>query len=246
MFKPPLCELLSASKRRLELTPAYVKLYSSPGKAGGFLRLLMPEQKQGLCGADITGVVLAGGLSSRLGHDKAKVRLMHGEEPDFLARAVAVLSSCCARVIVVGRTHPDHASYPDAVPGRGPVGGIATALAVSASACLALSCDLPFMEQRVLERLIACRAVRPHGALATSYRQQDTGHVEALVAIYEKEALPYFQACADAGRLKICLAVPRERQHFLDYTTDESLPFFNINYPADLLAARKIMQMMGR
>jgi molybdopterin-guanine dinucleotide biosynthesis protein A len=197
-------------------------------------------------GSEITGVVLAGGLSSRLGHDKAGIRLAHGDEPDFLARAAGVLAACCRRVIVVGRTHPDYESYADALPGQGPAGGIATALEVSSRACLVLSCDLPFMEQDVLERLIACRAARPAAALVTAYRQKDTGHVEALVAIYEKEALPCFRAGIGRGELKISLAVPLDRQHFLEYTADESLPFFNVNYPADLLVARKIMRMLGR
>lgn len=206
----------------------------------------MSESANGLCGRGITGVVLAGGRSSRLGHDKAKIRLTHGEEPDFLARAVSLLSFCCDRVIIIGRTYPGFEWYQDTVPGHGPVGGIATALAVSASACLALSCDLPFMEQKVLEQLIACRATRPDGTLSTSYRQKDTGHVEALVAIYEKEALPYFQTCVHEAKLKISMVVPQSRQHFLDYTAEDSLPFFNINYPADLLVARELMRMMGR
>lgn len=206
----------------------------------------MSEMKKRCCSADLTGVVLAGGLSSRLGYDKAKIRLVHGEEPDLLARAVAVLATCCERVIIVGRTHPDYESYPDAVPGCGPVGGVATALEISASACLVLSCDLPFMRQNVLERLIACRAGRPGDALATSYRQKDTGYVQALVAIYEKGALPFFQARIAECRLKIRRTIPWPRQHFLEYAADESLPFFNINYPADLHAARKIMRMMGR
>ena len=206
----------------------------------------MPEATERICGADLTGVVLAGGLSSRLGRDKAKIRLVHGEEPDFLARAAGVLAACCNRVVVVGRTHPAYECYPDAAPGNGPVGGIATALEICGSACLVLSCDLPFMEPGVLERLIACRTGRPAASLSTAYRQKDTGHVEALVAIYEKEALPYFQACLREGKFKISHAVPLARQHFLEYTADEALPFFNINYPADLLVARKVMQMMGR
>ena len=195
--------------------------------------------------SDLTGVVLAGGLSSRLGHDKAQARLAQGDEPDFLARAANVLSACCRRVIVVGRTHPDHECYPDRTPGYGPVGGIVTALELCASACLVLSCDLPFMEQGVLERLIACREARPTGTLSTSYRQKDTGHVEALVAIYEQEALPFFRDCLQERKLKISRAVPLTRQHFLEYTADEALPFFNINYPADLLVARKIIQLLG-
>ena len=206
----------------------------------------MPKMNNSPCSVNLTGIVLAGGLSSRLGHDKAQVRLANAEEPDFLARAAGMLAACCQRVIIVGRAHPDYEHCPDDIPGRGPAGGIATALKVSESACLVLSCDLPFMEREVLERLIACRAERPVGTLATSYRQKDTGHVESLVAIYEKEALPCFQSRIHEGRLKTSQAVPLSQQHFLDYTAEEALPFFNINYPADLLVARKIIQMMGR
>ena len=194
----------------------------------------------------ITGIVLAGGLSSRMGHDKARVSLIQGESVDFLSRAITMLSACCERVIIAGREHPEHEYCLDTVPGLGPVGGIATALAMSDNACLVLSCDLPFMEAEVLERLITHRAQRLEDTLSTLYRQKDTGHVEALVAIYEREALPFFQASVQNSHLKISQVVPPSRQHFLDYNAEEALPFFNINYPADLLVARKIMQMMGR
>jgi len=205
----------------------------------------MTGKEKGARGQNLTGVVLAGGLSSRLGHDKASVRLAHDWDLDLLAKAVTVLRSCCQQIIVVGREHPDYECYPDAIPGRGPVGGIATALEICAGACLVLSCDLPFMEAKVLERLVACRAERPDNALVTSYRQKDIGHVEALVAVYEKEALPFFQTCTAESKLKISRVVPQERQHFLEYAADEALPFFNINYPADLLVARKILQMQA-
>lgn len=195
---------------------------------------------------DVTGVVLAGGLSSRMGRDKARLQLMRGEEPDLLASATKVLAPCCKRVIVVGRDHPAHECYPDSIPGSGPVGGIATALAISGTACMVLSCDLPFMEEDVVKKLMACRLARPDGALSTSYRQCDTGHVESLVAIYEYESLPYFQQCAKEKLLKISRVIPPERQHFLKYSIDEALPFFNINYPADLIVARKVLQMLGR
>ncbi len=202
----------------------------------------MPEAN---CDSDLVGVVLAGGLSSRLGQDKAQVRLAFGDEPDFLARAAGVLASCCRRVIVIGRAHPEYECYPDATPGCGPTGGIATALEWCASACLVLSCDLPFMERGVLERLVAWRETRPEGTLSTAYRQKETGHVEALVAIYEREALPFFRERLRDKKLKLSRVLPLARQYFLDYTLDGALPFFNINYPADLIVARRLMRALG-
>ena len=205
----------------------------------------MTGDSMGEMGADITGVVLAGGLSSRLGQDKARIALAQGGAADFLSRTVAILATCCSRVIIAGREYPEHEYCLDIIPGMGPVGGIATALAMSGGACLVLSCDLPFMETAVLERLIAHRSRRFAGTLATMYRHKDTGQVEALVAIYEQGALPYFQAAVRDNRLKISRAVPQSMQHFLEYQDEEALPFFNINYPADLVVARKIAEMKG-
>lgn len=194
----------------------------------------------------LVGAVLAGGLSSRLGHDKAVLHLESGTSADLLARSVGLLRCFCERVVVVGRKQPGYECLPDLRPGYGPVGGIATVLAHFHCPCLVLSCDLPFMEEAVLERLIAAREERPPDALVTAYRQHDTGHVEALVAIYEAGAQPFFRECMEKKLLKITLVTPQERQHYLYYSAEDSLPFFNINYPADLEVARRMMHMLGR
>ena len=195
----------------------------------------------------LTGVVLAGGLSSRLGHDKALIRLQNGEVADMLARTVALLWEVADNVVVIGRQQPGYTCLPDIDPGNGPMGGIATALASSpGSACLVLSCDLPFMEKSVLEHLAAKRDQRPSGTLVTAYQQEDTGHTEALVAIYEPESLPLFQHCVTNRLLKISCVIPKENQYLIPYSAENSLPFFNINYPADLEIARRMMQVMGK
>ena len=193
----------------------------------------------------LTGVVLAGGLSSRLGHDKALIRLQNGEVADMLARTVALLREVTDSVVVVGRQQPGYTCLPDAVPGNGPVGGIATALEYAGSACMVLSCDLPFMEKAVLEHLVVSRSQRPPETLVTAYQQEDTGHTEALVAIYEPESLPLFQHCVSNRLLKISSVIPKENQYLVPYSAENSLPFFNINYPADLEIARRMMQVLG-
>lgn len=195
----------------------------------------------------IVGVVLAGGLSSRMGQDKALVRLSDGESADLLTRTVTLLQDVCGRAIVVGRVQDGYTCIPDTFPGSGPVGGIATALEhCSGAACLVLSCDLPFMEHSVLRALMAHRNKRPGGSHVTAYRQGDAGHIEALVAIYEPECLPYFQGCVKEKLLKISRVVPLHEQHFITYSAKEALPFFNLNYPADLEVARRMVGMLGR
>jgi molybdopterin-guanine dinucleotide biosynthesis protein A len=197
--------------------------------------------------APVTGVVLAGGLSSRLGRDKAALRL-HGEDKalDMLARSAALLKCVCGKVIIVGRQIAGYVCYLDALPGNGPLGGIATALQTTGTACLVLSCDLPFMEEAVLERLLRAHEARPAGTLSTAYKQRETGHIESLVAIYEVDVLPLFETCLDSKKLKISRILSAEQQHFLTYSTEEALPFFNINYPADLKVARLMIRMLGK
>lgn len=195
----------------------------------------------------ITGIVLAGGLSSRLGEDKAALVLENGE--DLLRRSVRLLLEVTPRVLVVGRSVPELEELPgvecmaDAWPRSGPAGGIATGLRASGTACLALSCDLPFMNAEVLQGLIKAWSGRKKGTLLCAYKQRGTGKVENMVGIYAGESLPWFEATLEKRLLKISLVLPAEKQEFVEYAFEDSLPFFNINYPADLLLAREYLRL---
>ncbi|MDR3358330.1 MAG: molybdenum cofactor guanylyltransferase [Desulfovibrio sp.] len=197
-----------------------------------------PEYSQ----SDLTGVALSGGKSSRIGYNKVFLRLSEENDcPTLLDRTMSLLKKVCGRTVVVGQKIPGYSCFPDIVAGCGPVGGITTALEVTRSACLVLACDIPFMEESVLNKLVDARRARPDGTLVTCYKQLETGYPEALVAIYEFDALPFFQASLTQRLLKIRLVIPRERHHFLFYSGEESRYFFNINTPAALETAKKLI-----
>lgn len=74
----------------------------------------------------ILGAVLAGGMSTRFGSDKALAQL---DGRSLLQRAVDALAALCDSVVIVGRTSdlaPSIADWPR--PGMGPLGGMAAAL----------------------------------------------------------------------------------------------------------------------
>ena len=194
-------------------------------------------------GDRLTGVVLAGGRSSRFGQDKTQLCLAEEDANFTLAsRTALLLQDVCDDVIIVGRELKNHTWFMDFIPGNGPVGGIATALACARNACLVLSCDMPFMDAPILERLILAHRERPEHALCTAYRQREARHhIEALVAIYETGCLPYFQECIARNLLKISLVVPQAMQHYLLYEPEDALAFFNINYPEDLELAKQVL-----
>ena len=75
--------------------------------------------------ADIEGFILAGGASSRMGADKALLRL--GGEP-FVGRVARALWRVAGRVRVVSSRHEGAAFglevVPDRFEGRGAIGGL--------------------------------------------------------------------------------------------------------------------------
>lgn len=192
-----------------------------------------------------TGVVLAGGLSSRMGNDKAAIHLFGKNEPDMLIRACRMLNTHIDEVWISGRNpHVRNTEFlwvPDEIKGIGPIGGIMSALRAAQGPILVLSCDLPFMDNKTIKNLLHARGQRPKERLMTTYMQQETGYIEALVAIYEFASLPLFEKAVENRQYKISNVIPRNRQLHLSYSGEESLPFFNVNYPADLEMARRII-----
>lgn len=184
-------------------------------------------------------VILAGGKSRRLGRDKAALD-MGGQT--LLARTVALALKFCPNVCVLGRDPAPCGVqvpwWPDDTQGLGPIGGIMTALERLARPCLVLSCDLPFLDDQTLKRLLAAWRDRPVHTLLTTFEQAETGFIEALVAVYEPGALPRLRISVAAGCHKLSRALPPELLHTVVYSEEQNRPFFNLNTPGELRALR--------
>jgi len=178
---------------------------------------------------------LAGGKSSRLGQDKAKLRF---KGQDLLQRSVALVQEFCPVTYVVGRDAREHElKVPwmlDDIPGIGPMGGILTALTRLKRPCLVLSCDLPLLSRDMLARLIDVRNRIGYQKLMTTYLQEETGFIEALVAIYEYKSVEFLQRSFKRGCYKLSQAIEYENRHHIPYSEAERKYFLNINYPRDI------------
>lgn len=145
------------------------------------------------------GLVLAGGRSSRMGRPKWALEY-HGEPHAlYLSR---LLAPHCERVFLSinaeQRGEPALSGNPHVVDrflGMGPLGGILTAMTAYPDAgWLVLACDLPFVTNRTIERLLSERAPL---RFATSYRSPHDGLPEPVCTIYEAKArLRLFQVLA--------------------------------------------------
>jgi molybdopterin-guanine dinucleotide biosynthesis protein A len=185
----------------------------------------------------LTGLVLAGGRSTRLGQDKVALPV---DGRSLLERTASLAGAFCSRVVVSGRDPAtlglDLPWLPDEVPGLGPLGGILTGLARLGGPLLVLACDLPLMDEATVALLVEHRQRRPPGTVVSTFLQSATGFIEPLVAIYEGEARPFLATALKAGERRVYRALPASGQHLLPYGPERAQVFFNINYPSDLAA----------
>lgn len=182
-----------------------------------------------------TGVVLAGGQSSRMGQDKALIEL---DGITLLDRAIELLRPHAKEVLVIGdpqKYAPEHATVlPDDLPGKGPLGGLVTALKHARYVRLiVLACDLPNISDRLLIHLKNDLI----GDVDAVVPRHD-GFIEPLAAAYHRHAIDLFERNIAADRLKMSDALGRVRTRYLKLVPgEEGWPndlFKNVNAPTDL------------
>ena len=183
----------------------------------------------------VTGVVLAGGRSSRFGRDKALLTL-DGET--LLARAVRILGGLTGEVLVLGP--PERAAQapaarviPDERPGDGPLPALATALReMRGERLIAVATDMPLLNAELLAYLLD----RSDDYDVTVPRVG--GRTQQLHAVYARTCLPAIEEQLARDDLKIDRFFSRVRTLVVEEDEIARLdPLFrsfrNINTEAD-------------
>jgi molybdopterin-guanine dinucleotide biosynthesis protein A len=148
----------------------------------------------------VTGFVLAGGKSTRMGSDKA-FAVLNGQT--LLERALQSVRAVSTQVLIVGLKSKFSLYAPvveDIFPERGPLGGIHAALAgTTTDINLVLAVDLPFMEPAFLD-YVCKRAERTTSVVIVPWA---AGGWQPLCAIYRKAFAAAAEKALAAGRNKI-------------------------------------------
>lgn len=181
---------------------------------------------------DVTGVILAGGKSRRMGSDKASLSI---DGQPLLQRVLAALGQVCPRLQIAGE-RPELAStdlpaFADSHPGSS-LGGLHNALVNTRTEwVLVLPCDLPYPSPQLLQALLA----RREGVQAVIPR---TRHgAEPLVGCYRRDILPLVEEQLERNNLRMTDLVDRLQLRYLD---ERDLPngwrraLTNLNRPQDL------------
>jgi molybdopterin-guanine dinucleotide biosynthesis protein A len=193
----------------------------------------------------IAGAILAGGRARRMGGVPKALLEVGGRT--ILVRQIAALSTVVDEILlVVG----DPAGFPsaaelgvkvvaDRAPGMGPLAGLQAALhATRAESILAVGCDLPFLDARLLAR------VRDAAPGAEAVVPRVGGRPQALHARYARAVLPLVEARLARGALRLVELLDELRVVWLDEPELRSMDpelrgLTNVNTPEELAAARR-------
>jgi len=119
----------------------------------------------------VTGVVLTGGRSRRMGTDKAFV--MHRDRPMVIAVADALWEAGCHPVECQGGDLEQLAALglpvvADDEPGRGPVAAMTSAARRHGGPIVVAACDLPFLDADTVRSVVDAGAAAGRPAVATT------------------------------------------------------------------------------
>lgn len=191
----------------------------------------------------MTGLIIAGGKSRRLGIDKRFLDIggrtclqrvldvYHGifDEILIVADAVEPFKSLGARVVV------------DLIPGRATLGGLYTGLYYAAGErVFAAAADMPWINPA------AIRIVLEQACSGDIVIPDVEGKLQPMHAVYSKACLPVLRTLVEGGTLKVqeLCNCPELRVHRIPHSEfmaadPELRSFFNINTPDDLAMAKK-------
>lgn len=191
----------------------------------------------------ITGVIQAGGRSTRMGGSPKALMDVGGRR--IIDRVVEVVAGVTHDLLLVTNTPELYADLGvrmvgDAFPEGGSLGGIYTGLREArGEAIFTVACDMPFLSADLGRSLVG------HAAEADVVIPESGGQLETLHACYGKRCLPAMEQRLRAGRLKITgffddvrvLVIPRTE---VARHADPTVVFMNVNTPEELARAQAI------
>jgi len=188
---------------------------------------------------EVTGVILAGGKSSRMGTDKGLIEFQ-GEK--MIRRTMDVFKGLFKEIIIVTNLPLDYLDQDamivtDIFPGRGPIGGIHTGLFFSSNEhAFFAACDMPFFNSEFISYMVS-----RIGKYDIVVPETEKGP-QPLHAIYSRKCLNRIKTLIAEDRLKVTgfykgfrtLSIPTKEIARYD---PESRMFLNVNTPEDLKGA---------
>ncbi len=185
---------------------------------------------------DVSGVILAGGKSSRYGTNKALVKI---DGISLIERVILVMGRLFQDLILITNTPDEYAHlelpmYQDLIKGLGPVGGIYTALSkISNEAGFFVACDMPLLSRELISHMVKVRGD------SDVVVPRISGMMETMHTLYGKGCLSSIKRQIDSREYQIIRIFKDVNVQYIDEKEirgfDPDLKsFMNINRPEEL------------
>ncbi len=203
--------------------------------------------------SDLGIAIQAGGKSSRMGTNKAKV--MFQGQP-LILRVVDRLKPLDAEMLIISNSgdldYPQLAGiliYKDFLPDKGPLGGLYTALKYAKADLIAMvACDLPFVSEELIKLQVAIMKKDNSDVVIAETKNG----LEPLHALYRrKTCLPAVETALQNGQRKVISWFSGMKVHILSEQIIRSLDpelkmFLNVNTTQELEEATNLEIQQSR
>jgi molybdopterin-guanine dinucleotide biosynthesis protein A len=196
---------------------------------------------------NISGVILAGGANSRF-NGMVKANIVIGGRK-IISRTSDILRGIFSEIIIVTNTPHEFQEYTDFIivadifQNKGPLGGIHAALkAASGEAVFIFAGDMPLIDKEIISSLINYFSATKCDILIPK-----TGNlIEPLHSIYSRSILQDIENFLEArNKYAVRDFIQQVKTFYLTLEDSEKTrrAFTNINYPEDLPALKKLMNI---
>lgn len=182
---------------------------------------------------ELTAIILAGGKSTRMGTDKALIKI---GDKSLLETAINICKPVC-NSIVISSNNQEHGKcgYPviaDEIRDCGPIGGILSCLRKSETDWnFVISVDTPFVTSDFI--LFLTTQTENYDAVVPVH----FSNKEPLIALYNKNCLPVIEKQISTHQFKIHHLINLINTNFLNvgkWVENNAHFFSNLNRPEDL------------
>ena len=180
---------------------------------------------------EVTGIILAGGKSSRMGYDKG-LAIVDGKK--MVESVHDALKKVVNKVIIISNTDVyDFLNLPvfkDEYADKGPVGGIYTGLLHSSTdKNLIVACDMPFVTESLMKKVLA--SSNAFQVVVPSLKDK----VEPLCGFYKKEITASLKEMIEEGILPVHKVIRSFNYKILPIDESMARAFTNVNSPSDIV-----------
>ena len=179
----------------------------------------------------LSGIILAGGKSSRMGSDKA---LLLYNNKTFLEHVVCAIKPLVDDILIISNNKEhqvdDCSTIPDLILNSGPIAGVYTGLKhTKTENNLVLSCDIPLVQTSILELII--KNNEPDKDVVQIIDDQNS---MPLIALYKKRIAPYLLSELNKGERRLVKSINKLNKKNISVIKDQHNCLININTVADL------------